>query len=95
MHTCPFCDEVCDCDGDDTWGLPVPDDCPHVCAEDYDYELEEWEEWEECVNVDYMAHKNQRIFHIGGLYIFWQKDNFWRTVKIKYDPPSPNNDLPF
>lgn len=36
MHTCPFCDEVCDCDGDDTWGLPVPDDCPHVCDDSSD-----------------------------------------------------------
>lgn len=37
MHTCPFCDEICDCDMDDTFGLPIPDDCPHVCAEpDFD-----------------------------------------------------------
>lgn len=36
MHTCPFCDEVCDCDCDDTWGLPVPDDCPHVCDDSSD-----------------------------------------------------------
>ena len=34
MHECPFCGDVCDCDIDDTWGLPVPDDCPHVCPED-------------------------------------------------------------
>lgn len=34
MHECPFCGDVCDCDMDDTWGLPVPDDCPHVCQED-------------------------------------------------------------
>lgn len=34
MHSCPFCDFLCDCDLDDTWGLPVPDDCPHVCSED-------------------------------------------------------------
>ncbi len=30
MHECPFCGEVCDCDMDDTWGLPIPDDCPHI-----------------------------------------------------------------
>lgn len=36
MHTCPFCDEVCYCDCDDTWGLPVPDDCPHVCDDSSD-----------------------------------------------------------
>lgn len=35
MHECPFCGQVCDCDSDDTW-LSVPDDCPHVCADDYD-----------------------------------------------------------
>jgi hypothetical protein len=34
MHECPFCGQVCDCDMDDTWGLSVPDDCPHVCQED-------------------------------------------------------------
>lgn len=33
MHECPFCGEECDCDMDDTGGLPVPDDCPHVCAD--------------------------------------------------------------
>jgi len=33
MHTCPFCGEECDCDMDGTGGLPMPDDCPHVCAE--------------------------------------------------------------
>lgn len=33
MHECPFCGELCDCDLDDTWDLPVPDDCPHVCSE--------------------------------------------------------------
>ena len=34
MHTCPFCGYECDCDLDDTGGLPVPDDCSHVCPED-------------------------------------------------------------
>ena len=34
MHECPFCGQVCDCDLDDTYGLPVPDDCSHVCTED-------------------------------------------------------------
>ena len=33
MHECPNCGEVCDCDLDDTWGLSVPDDCPHVCGD--------------------------------------------------------------
>lgn len=46
MHECPFCGEVCDCDMDDTWGLPIPDDCPHVCA-DPDFDPDEWEESEE------------------------------------------------
>lgn len=41
MHECPFCGDVCDCDMDDTWGLPVPDDCPHVCPED-DWDDEEF-----------------------------------------------------
>lgn len=36
MHECPFCGEVCDCDMDDTWGLPIPNDCPHVCGDDED-----------------------------------------------------------
>jgi hypothetical protein len=39
MHECPLCGEVCDCDLDDTWGLPVPAKCPHVCEEDSD---EDW-----------------------------------------------------
>lgn len=34
MHECPFCGDLCDCDMDDTWDLPIPDDCPHVCPED-------------------------------------------------------------
>lgn len=42
MHTCPFCGEECDCDFDDTGGLPVPDDCPHVCEDDDDYEDEDF-----------------------------------------------------
>jgi hypothetical protein len=42
MHTCPICDEECDCDMDDTGGLPVPDDCPHVCKED-DFDESDWE----------------------------------------------------
>ena len=33
MHTCPFCGYECDCDMDDTQGLSVPDDCPHVCED--------------------------------------------------------------
>lgn len=33
MHECPMCGEICDCDLDDTWGLEVPEDCPHVCGE--------------------------------------------------------------
>jgi len=36
MHECPMCGEVCYCDCDDTFGLSVPDDCPHVCDDDYD-----------------------------------------------------------
>lgn len=32
-HECWECDEVCFCDIDDTWGLPQPKDCRHVCRE--------------------------------------------------------------
>lgn len=42
MHQCPFCDEMCDCDSDDTWGLSVPDDCPHVCDDPGDDETYPW-----------------------------------------------------
>jgi len=38
MHTCPFCGMECDCDMDDTGGLPVPYDCPHICDEDDYYD---------------------------------------------------------
>lgn len=37
MHDCPICGEECDCDMDDTGGLPVPDDCPHICIDDGDF----------------------------------------------------------
>lgn len=47
MHTCPFCGFECDCDLDDTGGLPVPDDCTHICQDDeidYDGYLDcDWE----------------------------------------------------
>lgn len=46
MHSCPMCDEICDCDMDDTWGLPVPDDCPHVCAEPEEFQ-DDYEDYEE------------------------------------------------
>jgi len=50
MHECPFCGYVCDCDLDDTWGLPVPDDCQHVCWED---DLEsDWEDYEEFTDFE-------------------------------------------
>ena len=50
MHECPFCGYVCDCDLDDTWGLPVPDDCQHVCWED---DLEsDWEDYEEFMDFE-------------------------------------------
>ena len=29
MHTCGFCYEACNCDGDDTW-LDQPDNCVHL-----------------------------------------------------------------
>lgn len=43
MHECPFCGEECYCDMDDCGGLPVPDDCPHVCADpdDMDDDMED------------------------------------------------------
>jgi len=55
MHSCPFCDELCDCDLDDTWGLPVPALCPHVCGigfeEDDEFESD-FEEYEEFMDFD-------------------------------------------
>jgi len=42
VHECPICGQICDCDLDDTGGLPVPDDCPNICPEDdYEYGCEE------------------------------------------------------
>jgi hypothetical protein len=55
MHECPFCGDVCDCDCDDTWGLPVPDDCPHVCNDtddDYDPSYEGLIPDEEVSNIE-------------------------------------------
>jgi hypothetical protein len=44
MHECPFCGFVCDCDIDDTWDLPIPDDCPHFCEGDvYQDDLDDLE----------------------------------------------------
>lgn len=28
-HECEICGQSCVCDGDDTGGLPQPDNCPH------------------------------------------------------------------
>ena len=38
MHTCPFCGYECDCDLDDTSELSIPDDCPHVCDDQDDWD---------------------------------------------------------
>lgn len=32
MHECPYCGEVCDCDGEDIWWDDV-DECSHDCDE--------------------------------------------------------------
>lgn len=48
MHTCPFCGEECDCDMDDTGGLPVPDDCLHICDDPDD---EEWNYGDDDVSI--------------------------------------------
>lgn len=29
-HNCDFCDALCYCDWDDTFGLPQPGDCRHL-----------------------------------------------------------------
>ena len=106
MHTCPFCDEVCDCDCDDTWGLPVPDDCHHVCEESEEdwadsYDDDKWEDWADSYDddgweeyADYKASR-QKVVHLWRFWASWDKGNFWRTIKIVYFPPSPNIDLPF
>ena len=56
MHECPLCDELCDCDLDDTWGLPVPASCPHVCwmgREEDDDEFEsDFEDYEEFMDFE-------------------------------------------
>lgn len=92
MHTCPFCGYECDCDLDDCGGLPVPADCPHVCDEP-DYHEDEYY-FEDCDYDDYMAHR-QQVVHLWRFWVSWDKGDFWRTVKIKYFPPSPNVPLPF
>jgi hypothetical protein len=40
-HECWECAEVCYCDMDDTWGLPQPKDCDHVCRAYTDNGLDE------------------------------------------------------
>ena len=53
MHECPFCGFLCDCDLDDTWDLPIPDDCPHVCGIEIDDEFEsDFEDYEEFTNFE-------------------------------------------
>jgi len=32
-HNCPYCDDLCYCDIEDTM-LEAPDDCSHVCNEE-------------------------------------------------------------
>lgn len=51
MHECPLCGMECDCDLDDTGGLPVPDDCPHVCPDidnGWDDECEGEDDFADC-----------------------------------------------
>lgn len=36
MHECPFCGQMCDCDGDDLFHSIPPDDCTCDCEEFYD-----------------------------------------------------------
>lgn len=46
-HDCWDCSGVCYCDMDDTWGLPIPKDCSHVCRDSFDgddYEDDESEQ---------------------------------------------------
>lgn len=57
MHECPLCGEVCDCDLDDTWGLPVPAKCPHVCEEDSD---EDWYGFEDDLNTPNFSNIGKR-----------------------------------
>ena len=91
MHTCPFCGDECDCDMDDCGGLPVPDDCPHVCEEPED-DFDNDDGWEEY--ADYMASR-KRVVHLWRFLASWDKGNFWRTIKIQYFPPSPDIPFPF
>jgi len=51
-HECPYCGQECYCDIDDTGGMPVPSDCPHLngeCEMDWepDDEVESDDEWME------------------------------------------------
>jgi len=37
MHSCPWCGQACDCDGEDTWiDWPCNLDCRCGCADDED-----------------------------------------------------------
>lgn len=34
MHDCPYCEQACDCDGEDTWFDEPEDICTHDCEEE-------------------------------------------------------------
>lgn len=65
MHECPFCGEVCDCDGEDTWFDFYPN-CEHQCGDELEessYQGEPLVGWSER--------------HARMLIWFCEEDRFW------------------
>lgn len=40
MHSCPECDQACDCDGEDTWIDSNAEACTHDCGDYFDEDEE-------------------------------------------------------
>ncbi len=82
MHECPFCGEVCDCDMDDTWDLPIPDDCPHVCAPQiYDDDFSDGVDmsWDD-PDGPVMERRQYTALPFLFWWVAWVPGAFWRTV---------------
>jgi len=48
MHECPYCYQVCCCDGEDTWvSWPYNIDCVHACDDEdlEEIDFDDYEAW--------------------------------------------------